>query len=163
MFLPLKECNFSKPLSNKAKEVLSDMLQKNAETFLEKEGKKMKLQNNYFVVVAVALFLVFSPFVGRVYSADTIKIGFVAPLTGSFADDGNEMLRGVRMMVDERNAGGGVLGKKLEIVKGDIGNFSAEKIVSVGEKLVHQDKVDCLITQYLGGVVDVKTYGEYPI
>jgi branched-chain amino acid transport system substrate-binding protein len=67
------------------------------------------------------------------------------------------------MMVDERNARGGVLGKKLEIVKGDIGNFSAEKIVSVGEKLVHQDKVDCLITQYLGGVVDVKTYGEYDI
>jgi branched-chain amino acid transport system substrate-binding protein len=123
----------------------------------------MKLQKNYFVLIAVALFLVFSPFMGRVYSADTIKVGFVAPLTGSFADDGSEMLRGVRMMVDERNARGGLLGKKLEIIKGDIGDFSAEKIVSVGEKLVHRDKVDCLITQYLGGVVDVKTYGEYDV
>ena len=98
-----------------------------------------------------------------VFGSDVIKIGVVAPLTGNFADEGNEMFRGVKMAVDELNAKGGILGKKIVIIKGDVGDFSGEQIVSVGEKLIHRDKVDCLITQYLGGVVDIKAFGEYEV
>ena len=49
------------------------------------------------------------------------------------------------------------------MIVGDAGEFSGEKIVSIGEKLVYRDKVDMIITQYLGGVVDVKTFGEYEV
>jgi branched-chain amino acid transport system substrate-binding protein len=98
-------------------------------------------------------------FIETSYPAEVIKIGVVAPLTGSFADEGNEMLRGVELAVEKINAEGGLLGKKIEIIKGDIGDFSAEKIVSVAEKLIGRDKVDVIITQYLGGVADVKAFG----
>jgi len=119
----------------------------------------MKSLNRYFVLVALGLFFILTVLWGNSHAADTIKIGMVAPLTGSFADEGNEMARGVEMAVEELNAKGGLLGKKLEIIKGDVGDFSAEKIVSVAERIIHRDKVDFIVTQYLGGVADVKAFG----
>lgn len=52
-------------------------------------------------------------------SPATIKIGFIGTLTGGAADIGLTALEGVQIAVDEINAGGGVNGKKLEIVKKD--------------------------------------------
>ena len=102
-------------------------------------------------------------FISGVSAEEKIKMGVVVPLTGSFADEGAEMVRGIELMTDEINANGGLLGKQLEMIIGDIGDFSGEKIVSVGEKLLNRDKVDVFLTQYLGGVVDVKTFGEYDV
>lgn len=98
-------------------------------------------------------------FLGIAHAADTIKIGIVAPLTGSFADGGNEMARGVEMAVEELNAQGGLFGKKLEMIKGGVGDFSAEKIVSVAKKILNKDKVGCVIAHYLGSTVDIKAFG----
>ncbi|MCK1379132.1 ABC transporter substrate-binding protein, partial [Bradyrhizobium sp. 24] len=48
-------------------------------------------------------------------SADKVaKIGVLAPLTGSTAADGKEMVDGAKLAVDEINAGGGVAGYKLQ-------------------------------------------------
>lgn len=115
------------------------------------------------LIIITIFFCVVTVFSEAVYAEETIKIGVVAPLTGSWADAGTEMLRGVEVAVDEINSKGGLVGKKIEIVEGDVGAFSGEKIVSVGEKLVHRDKVDFIVTQYLGGVVDVKTFGEFDV
>ena len=123
----------------------------------------MKLTKGYSVLTVMAVFFVFMLFGGASSAADVIKVGVVVPLTGSFADEGTEMVRGVELMVEEVNTAGGLLGKKLEIIIGDIGGFSAEKIVSVAEKLYHKDKVDFFVTQYLGGMVDVKTLGEFDV
>jgi len=113
----------------------------------------------YSALIMMTFFLISTVLLGVSHAAEAIKIGVVAPLTGSFADEGNEMVRGVQMAVDELNAKGALLGKKLEIIKGDVGDFSAEKIVSVAERIIHRDKVDCIVTQYLGGVADVKAFG----
>jgi len=123
----------------------------------------MKLRKGSLVSLIVAVFVSFVFLGGSALAADVIKIGVVAPLTGSFADEGNEMYRGVEMAVEQLNAKGGILGKKIKLIKGDIGDFSGEKIVGVGEKLIYRDKVDFLTTQYLGGVVDIKTFGEYEV
>lgn len=123
----------------------------------------MKLKKVVSISLIVAVISSFVFLGGSASAADEIKIGVVAPLTGSFADEGNEMFRGAEMAVEELNAKGGVLGKKVKIVKGDIGDFSGEKIVAVGEKLIHRDKVDFLVTQFLGGVVDIKTFGEFEV
>jgi branched-chain amino acid transport system substrate-binding protein len=113
----------------------------------------------YSALITMTFFLISTMLLGVSHAAEVIKIGVVAPLTGSFADEGNEMVRGVQMAVNELNAKGGLLGKKIEIVKGDVGDFSAEKIVSVAERLIHRDRVDFIVTQYLGGVADVKAFG----
>jgi branched-chain amino acid transport system substrate-binding protein len=111
------------------------------------------------IIVGLVLGFTIAIFGSVAHSADTVKVGVVAPLTGSFADEGNEMVRGVELAVEELNSKGGLLGKKLELIKGDVGDFSAEKIVSVAEKIINKDRVDCVITQYLGGVADIKTFG----
>jgi ABC-type branched-subunit amino acid transport system substrate-binding protein len=121
--------------------------------------KEMNLEKRYPVLISTGIFLVFAVFLGIAHAADTIKIGIVAPLTGSFADEGNEMARGVEMAVEDLNAHGGLFGKKLEMIKGDVGDFSAEKIMSVAEKILNKNKVDCVIAHYLGGAVDIKAFG----
>jgi branched-chain amino acid transport system substrate-binding protein len=49
----------------------------------------------------------------------TLKIGVIGPFTGPSADFGGPMLNGIQQAVDEINAVGGYLGRKLEIVKKD--------------------------------------------
>ena len=54
---------------------------------------------------------------------DTIKIGGIAPLTGAVSVYGNLVKDGVDLYIDEVNANGGVLGKKVEMIwKDDTGD-----------------------------------------
>src|SRR5258708_19767972 len=48
-------------------------------------------------------------------SQDTVKIGVITPLTGSQAAFGNAHKNGYQIALDQINAKGGVLGKKLEL------------------------------------------------
>jgi branched-chain amino acid transport system substrate-binding protein len=58
---------------------------------------------------------------GSARAADTIKIGLMAPLTGSWASEGQEMKRNVELLVAELNAKGGLLGKPVEVLVEDDG------------------------------------------
>ena len=51
--------------------------------------------------------------------AMALKIGVIGPFTGASADFGLPMLNGIQQAVDEINAGGGYLGRKIEIVRKD--------------------------------------------
>ena len=50
---------------------------------------------------------------------NTLKIGVIGPFTGASADFGVPMFNGIQQAVDEINAVGGYLGRKLEIVRKD--------------------------------------------
>jgi branched-chain amino acid transport system substrate-binding protein len=65
-------------------------------------------------VVAFALALGLSTV--PVFAEDTIKIGYIDPLSGGGASIGEVGLKTFQYLADEINAGGGVNGKKLEIV-----------------------------------------------
>ena len=55
--------------------------------------------------------------------SNTLKVGLIGPFTGGSADFGIPMRNGVQLAVDEINAVGGYLGRKLELViKDDQGN-----------------------------------------
>ncbi len=54
-------------------------------------------------------------------AADTVKIGMIAPLTGSWASEGQEMKRNGELLAAEQNARGGLLGKQVELVVEDDG------------------------------------------
>ena len=77
-------------------------------------------------------------------SSGTIKIGGLAPLTGNLSIYGISTNNGVKLAIDEINASGGVLGKKLEYIvydeKGD-----ATEAVNAYNKLVQNDKIVALI------------------
>lgn len=51
--------------------------------------------------------------------SDKLKIGLAAPLTGSYAKIGNDMLNGALLAVEQKNAAGGLLGRQVEIIKRD--------------------------------------------
>jgi len=55
--------------------------------------------------------------------SNTLKVGLIGPFTGGSADFGTPMRNGIQLAVDEINAVGGYLGRKLELViKDDQGN-----------------------------------------
>jgi branched-chain amino acid transport system substrate-binding protein len=80
---------------------------------------------------------------GQARAEDTIKIGVIQPLTGSVAYNGTTDVNGSKLAVEERNAKGGVLGKKVELVIED-GVCNPAKSVNAAEKLIQRDKVTVL-------------------
>jgi branched-chain amino acid transport system substrate-binding protein len=79
----------------------------------------------------------------QAFAQQTIKIGLVQPLTGSVAYNGMADVAGSKQAVDERNAKGGVLGKKIELVIED-GQCKPANSVNAAEKLIQKDKVVAL-------------------
>ncbi len=94
-------------------------------------------------VTAVAL-AVSAAAAGNAAAQETIKIGVVQPLTGPVAYDGNIYANTVKMLVEDMNAKGGVLGKKIELVIED-GACNPAQSVNAAEKLVVRDKVVALL------------------
>jgi branched-chain amino acid transport system substrate-binding protein len=75
-----------------------------------------------------------------VSAQDTLRIGFFAPLTGFAAADGASAKHSAEIAVEEINAGGGIKGKKVELVVYDDRHDSKEA-VALANKLVERDKV----------------------
>ena len=71
------------------------------------------------VVVAAGLALTAAGAPWHSARAQDIKIAVVGPITGSDAATGEQMVRGARMAVEDINAQGGVLGRKLALEIGD--------------------------------------------
>lgn len=51
--------------------------------------------------------------------ADTLKVGVQAPITGSYANEGQGIENGVRLIAAQINAKGGVMGKRIEVIPCD--------------------------------------------
>jgi branched-chain amino acid transport system substrate-binding protein len=49
-------------------------------------------------------------------SAEPLKIGVVAPLTGPAAEQGRDKIQGAKLATEEVNKAGGVLGRPIELV-----------------------------------------------
>ena len=85
--------------------------------------------------LAVALGLLAS---GPAGAADTIKIGLMAPMTGSWASEGQEMKRNVELLAEQANAKGGLNGKKIEVIIEDDGgdprtaSLAAQRLTTKG-------------------------------
>jgi len=56
------------------------------------------------------------PLCGTAFAQDTVKIGYIDPLSGGGASVGEVGLKTYQFLADELNAKGGILGKKVEIV-----------------------------------------------
>lgn len=60
--------------------------------------------------------------VSTAFGQGTIKVGLLAALTGSFADEGQEARQVVQLLADETNAQGGINGKKIVLITEDDGS-----------------------------------------
>jgi len=79
---------------------------------------------------------------------DTLKIGLMCPLTGSWASEGQDMKQILELLADQVNNAGGLLGKNVDIVVGDDG----------GDPRTAALAAQRLATQDVAGVIG--TYGS---
>ena len=86
---------------------------------------------------------------GVACAQEPIRIGAINPYSGPVALYGDEVARGYQLAIDEANAKGGVLGRKLELMRGDASN--PQQGIAAVEKL-SADKVDVFVGTYISAV-----------
>jgi branched-chain amino acid transport system substrate-binding protein len=80
----------------------------------------------------------------RVDGNETIKVGEVNPITGAIGRYGTTCHQGIQLAIDQANAGGGVLGKKIDLLTED-NQSQAGQTSTIVRKFVTQDKVVAII------------------
>jgi branched-chain amino acid transport system substrate-binding protein len=76
------------------------------------------------------------------FAAETLKVGVQAPITGSYANEGQGIENGVRLLAEQINAKGGVMGRQIEVIVCDdqgtamAAAICAKDLVNKGVKMV---------------------------
>lgn len=89
---------------------------------------------------------------------DSIKIGFIGPLTGDAAAYGVDAFHGSQLKVDEINAAGGINRRKIALIAED-GKCTGSDAATAAQKLTNVDKVVAI----LGGQCSGETLAAAPI
>jgi len=85
-------------------------------------------------------------------SASTVKVGFIGPMTGDYANYGKLISAGAALAIAEKNAAGGIGGSlKLELIIED-SEGNPQKGIAAIEKLAGSDKIAGLIGPVFTGV-----------
>lgn len=96
-------------------------------------------------IALIALIAVFSVSAnGSKEAADTIRIGFIGPLTGDNANYGIRCSNAARLAINEINAAGGVNGMQIELIAED-SQGAVDRAISSYEKLAYTDNVVAII------------------
>jgi branched-chain amino acid transport system substrate-binding protein len=92
------------------------------------------------ILTVLAVFVMVSALVSVQGAGGTIKLGTVLPISGPVSAYGTESRDAMLMAVQEINAKGGILGKKVEMLVEDDEN-SPDKTMNALKKLVARDKI----------------------
>jgi len=109
-----------------------------------------------FVLFAAALCVAAMAFAGGAKEADTVTIGAIFPLSGGVAFYGNESRDGALLALEQTNAAGGLLGKKLALLSED-DEGDAAKAVNALTKLTTRDKVSFILGSSTSGPTQAMT------
>jgi branched-chain amino acid transport system substrate-binding protein len=72
----------------------------------------------------------------------TVKIGLILPYSGQFADTGVQIDNGIKLYMKQH--GDTIAGKKLEIIRKDVGGIAPDVAKRLAQELIVRDKVDIL-------------------
>src|SRR5258708_23191558 len=106
-------------------------------------------------VAAIAMLIATAMAAG---AEEPIKVGLVAALSGGSAKSGEGITRGLSVAIDEINASGGLLGRKLELVRRDDESNPAKGQIAARE-LIDQEKVAAIF----GGIDSPPSPASVPI
>lgn len=84
-----------------------------------------------------------APSIVKAAGETPIKVGLISPLTGAWTVYGKAHSAGFQLAVDEINAAGGVLGRKIEVLIGD-SKTEPRIVVEQANRLVREEHVDFL-------------------
>ncbi|MDP2329838.1 MAG: ABC transporter substrate-binding protein, partial [Reyranella sp.] len=85
-----------------------------------------------------------------------IKLGLTCDASGQFGNSGQDDLRGMRLAIDEFNAKGGVLGRKIEWITADTETNPAAG-TRIAERFIAQEQCGFLIGALHSGVANAIT------
>jgi len=108
----------------------------------------MTLRNGLF---ATAGLLALGGLASTVAAQEVVKIGVLAPVSGKSAADGEEMVNGAQLAVDELNEAGGVAGYTFELSVGDVGEGTADSVATAAERLLGDRAMGAILTGYASG------------
>jgi len=91
---------------------------------------------------AGAALLALSLVPGAAGAQDTVKIGIINPYSGQFADTATQIDNGIKLYMQQH--GDTVAGKKIEIIRKDVGGIAPPVAKRLAQELVTRDKVDIL-------------------
>jgi len=113
------------------------------------------MKKRFLMTICLALgILLAGPSLGPVGAADEVLIGNASSLTGTAAQYGISTYEGLEVAMEEINAAGGILGKKIRILKGD-DSGDPRQAVNVVQKFITKDKVLVIIGAELTGTTRV--------
>jgi branched-chain amino acid transport system substrate-binding protein len=123
------------------------------------------MKNRKSYIYALCLFFICLFINSPVFAEETVKIGAVLPMSGPVAYDGQSKNSGALVAIDEINATGGVLGRKIEMVVED-GACNPAQSVAAAEKLITTQKVPVIMGAFCssssGAVMEVAKKYKVP-
>ena len=96
-------------------------------------------------VAAVGAVQLAAPFVVTAHAADVVKIGLNDPFTGTYAVLGKNEQIGCDLAVEQINAKGGILGRKVVLLSEDSTSADTGVAVQKAHELIDRDKVNFLL------------------
>ena len=103
------------------------------------------------MVMALAMVVALAAVGGSASAADTIKIGWLGPLTGGVAQYGEAVKSGVDLYIEQLNAAGGINGKQVELVAYDEEGDAAKAIAG------YSSLMDAGVVAIVGSVTTAPT------
>lgn len=83
-------------------------------------------------------------------SDSPIRVGVISPFSGPLAPGGVALAQGYELAIDEVNANGGVMGRKVELIRGDAS--TPEQGISEVDRLATSKNVDVFAGTYTSGI-----------
>lgn len=83
-----------------------------------------------------------TPLASAVHAQDVVKIGIINPYSGQFADTATQMDNAIKLYMKRR--GDTVAGKKIELIRKDVGGVAPDIAKRLAQELIVRDHVDIL-------------------
>jgi branched-chain amino acid transport system substrate-binding protein len=80
--------------------------------------------------------------VSSAHAQGTVKIGVILPFSGQFADSGIQLDNGIKLYMKQH--GDTVAGKKIEVIRRDVGGIAPDVAKRLAQELIARDNVDML-------------------
>ena len=82
-----------------------------------------------------------------------VVVGGAISMTGQYAEPAGRQVNSIKLWVDEVNARGGLLGRKVKLILLD-DKSDTQTAIKLYEKLITEDKVDLLLAPYSSGITE---------
>jgi branched-chain amino acid transport system substrate-binding protein len=106
-----------------------------------------KLLRRDFLACVASIALAYG---GSALAQEPLRVGAINPYSGPLALGGDETTRGYELAAEQINAKGGLLGRKIQIIRGNATN--AQEAIAAVDQLSTRDKVDLFVGTFVSAV-----------